>query len=125
MKDGTITLNDGRLVAFADYGTPDQIAVLWCHGGPGSRLEAGVCAAAAARAGLRLIGIDRPGYGRSTAQPGRTIGGWAPEALAVIDQSRPFQHRHGDRRRCRGSAGAHRLHQRSFGAMRTTRLTEW
>ncbi len=40
----------------------------------------------AARAGLRLIGIDRPGYGRSTPQPGRTIGGWVPDALAVLDR---------------------------------------
>ena len=39
----------------------------------------------AERAGLRRIGIDRPGYGGSTSQPGRTIGGWVPEALAVVD----------------------------------------
>jgi pimeloyl-ACP methyl ester carboxylesterase len=32
------------------------------------------------------VGIDRPGYGRSTPQPGRTIGGWVPEALAVADR---------------------------------------
>ena len=42
-------------------------------------------ASAAKRAGIRLVGIDRPGYGRSTSQPGRTIGGWVPEALAVVD----------------------------------------
>jgi pimeloyl-ACP methyl ester carboxylesterase len=43
-------------------------------------------AAAAGSAGLRLIGIDRPGYGFSTPQPGRTIGGWVPDALAVVDR---------------------------------------
>ena len=37
----------------------------------------------AGEAGLRIIGIDRPGYGLSTPQPGRTIAGWVPEALAV------------------------------------------
>lgn len=42
-------------------------------------------ATAAVEAGLRLVGIDRPGYGLSTAEPGRTIGGWVPEALAVAD----------------------------------------
>ena len=42
----------------------------------------------AARAGIRLIGIDRPGYGRSTPQPGRSIGGWVPDALAVLDHLR-------------------------------------
>jgi pimeloyl-ACP methyl ester carboxylesterase len=39
----------------------------------------------ASEAGLRIIGIDRPGYGLSTPQPGRTIAGWVPEALAVAD----------------------------------------
>jgi pimeloyl-ACP methyl ester carboxylesterase len=44
-----------------------------------------MCAPAAARLGLRLIWIDRPGYGRSTPEIGRTIGGWVPDALAVVD----------------------------------------
>jgi pimeloyl-ACP methyl ester carboxylesterase len=85
MTNETITVNDGRTVGFTDYGTPDQTAVLWCHGGPGNRLEPSFVAESAARAGLRLIGIDRPGYGRSTPQPGHTIGGWVPDALAVLD----------------------------------------
>jgi pimeloyl-ACP methyl ester carboxylesterase len=85
MKDSTITMTDGRTVGFADHGSPSDTAVVWCHGGPGSRLEPGFVGDAARRAGLRLIGIDRPGYGRSTPQPGRTIGGWVPDALAVLD----------------------------------------
>lgn len=85
MKNGTITMEDGRNVGFADYGTPDQTAVLWCHGGPGSRHEPSWVSDEAARACLRLIGIDRPGYGLSTPQPGRTIGGWVPDATAVAD----------------------------------------
>jgi len=60
-------------------------AVLWCHGGPGSRLEPAHLAPEAREAGLRIIGIDRPGYGLSTPQPGRTIAGWVPEALAISD----------------------------------------
>jgi pimeloyl-ACP methyl ester carboxylesterase len=86
MKNGTLTMSDGRIVGFADYGSPDRTAVVWCHGGPGSRLEPSIVAAAAARDGIRLIGIDRPGYGHSTPQPGRTIGGWVPDALAVADR---------------------------------------
>ena len=85
MKNGTITMTDGRIVGFADYGSSAQPAVVWCHGGPGNRLEPSFVADAAARAGIRLIGIDRPGYGLSTPQPGRTIGGWVPDALAVLD----------------------------------------
>jgi pimeloyl-ACP methyl ester carboxylesterase len=40
---------------------------------------------AADAAGLRLIGIDRPGYGLSSPSPDRTIAGWVPDALAVAD----------------------------------------
>jgi len=81
------TLADGRTVGFNDFGPPDGETVLWCHGGPGSRLEPGglAGAAAAAEAGLRLIGIDRPGYGHSTPLPGRTIAQWVPDGLAVAD----------------------------------------
>lgn len=84
-KEGTITVRDGRTVGFADFGTPGQVPVLWCHGGPGSRLEPLLVADAARNAGFRLIGIDRPGYGFSTPQPGRTIGGWVSDGIAVAD----------------------------------------
>jgi pimeloyl-ACP methyl ester carboxylesterase len=63
--DQTIGLASGHTVGFADYGIPDATAVLWCHGGPGSRLEPAYLRRAASEAGLRIIGIDRPGYGLS------------------------------------------------------------
>ena len=85
MKDGKITMQDGRTVGFADFGPSNGTAVLWCHGGPGCRFEPEPFASAAARAGLRFVGIDRPGYGYSSPWPGRTIGGWVPDALAVAD----------------------------------------
>jgi pimeloyl-ACP methyl ester carboxylesterase len=81
----TLTRPDGRTVGFADYGPPNGLAVIDCHGGPGSRLSAGAAVSAAAPAGIRLVGIDRPGYGLSTPWPGRTIAGWVPDALAVAD----------------------------------------
>jgi alpha-beta hydrolase superfamily lysophospholipase len=71
VEDRRIRLADGRVVSFADYGPAADMAVLWCHGGPGSRLEPAHLAAQAAQAGLRIIGIDRPGYGLSAPQPGR------------------------------------------------------
>jgi pimeloyl-ACP methyl ester carboxylesterase len=40
---------------------------------------------AAADAGFRIIGIDRPGYGGSTPVPGRSIGSWVPDAMALAD----------------------------------------
>jgi pimeloyl-ACP methyl ester carboxylesterase len=85
-EEGILTMPDGRNVGFADFGDVGGTAVIWCHGGPGCRLEGATVAAEARRAGLRLVGIDRPGYGRSTPQPGRTIGGWVDDALAVADE---------------------------------------
>jgi pimeloyl-ACP methyl ester carboxylesterase len=32
-----------------------------------------------------VIGIDLPGYGKSTPRPGRSIADWVPDALAVLD----------------------------------------
>jgi len=78
-------LADGRTVGLVDLGPADATAVLWCHGGPGSRLEPAAMAPAMVAAGLRVVGIDRPGYGLSTTRPGRTIAEWAPDGLAVAD----------------------------------------
>lgn len=84
-RDQALALQDGREVGFVDYGRSEDTAVMWCHGGPGSRLEPAQLAPNAVAAGLRIIGVDRPGYGLSTPQPGRTIGGWVSDALAVAD----------------------------------------
>jgi pimeloyl-ACP methyl ester carboxylesterase len=83
--DLTLELPSGRTVGVAEYGAPDGTAVLWCHGGPGSRLEPRSLGESARDAGLRIVAVDRPGYGLSPPRPGRTIGGWVPEALAVLD----------------------------------------
>jgi pimeloyl-ACP methyl ester carboxylesterase len=85
--DAVLELPGGRTVGYADHAPDlrDATVVLWCHGGPGSRLEPAPIAADAAAAGLRVVGIDRPGYGTSPPQPGRTIAGWVGDALAVAD----------------------------------------
>lgn len=84
MTDATVVV-DGRTVGYADFGPADGRPLVWCHGGPGSRLQPKPAAAALADVGYRPIGIDRPGYGLSEVQVGRTIGGWVGDALAVLD----------------------------------------
>ena len=81
----TVTSPDGRTIGFDDQEPPDGIAVLWCHGGPGSRLEPVWLRDEAAAAGLRIVGVDRPGYGLSTPRPGRTIADTVADLLAVAD----------------------------------------
>ena len=81
----TVSARDGRTIAYHDYNPGGGIAALWCHGGPGSRFEPQPYADAAGERHIRLIGIDRPGYGESTPLPGRLIGDWPADALAVAD----------------------------------------
>ncbi len=56
---------DGRTVAVAETGDPRGPAVVLAHPAPGSRLHDPDPAATRA-AGVRLIAVDRPGYGAST-----------------------------------------------------------
>jgi pimeloyl-ACP methyl ester carboxylesterase len=49
-------------------------------------LEPGYLGPEATDAGLLLVGIDRPGYGRSTPCPGRTIATCVADALAVANE---------------------------------------
>jgi len=81
-----VRLQDGRTLACLELGDPAGRPVLYFHGYPGSRLEARVAATAAGRLGLRLLAVDRPGFGQSTFQRRRTMGGWAADVGALADQ---------------------------------------
>jgi pimeloyl-ACP methyl ester carboxylesterase len=83
--DLTIRTGDGRQVGACDLGGDGRDAVLWSHGGPGSRLEPAWLQGDAIDAGLRIIGVDRPGYGLSSPRPGRTIADGVHDLLAVAD----------------------------------------
>ncbi|MBC7778510.1 MAG: alpha/beta fold hydrolase, partial [Proteobacteria bacterium] len=72
----TVRLPDGRRLTYAQYGDPAGVPVLYCHGFPGSRLEARQTDAVARRLGVRVIAFDRPGYGGSDFQPRRRLLDW-------------------------------------------------
>jgi pimeloyl-ACP methyl ester carboxylesterase len=78
-------LHDGRHLGFAEYGDPGGIPAFYFHGWPGSRVEARAADRVAAEMGVRLIAIDRPGYGLSDFKPGRTIAQWPEDAGALAD----------------------------------------
>jgi pimeloyl-ACP methyl ester carboxylesterase len=61
------------------------LPVLVHHGTPSSRLitSHGPYERDAAERGLRLIGYDRPGYGESSPQPGRTVADTAADVRAI------------------------------------------
>jgi pimeloyl-ACP methyl ester carboxylesterase len=65
----TVTLTDGRRVAVREGGDLDGAPVLFHHGTPASRHQAGLIEAAARRQGVRLISANRPGYGAAGGGP--------------------------------------------------------
>lgn len=86
VRQGGVTAPDGRTLAWAEFGDPDGDPVIWFHGSPGGRRQLPPDGpGAAARRGMRLIGIDRPGTGASTAhQYGRVVD-MAADVEAVAD----------------------------------------
>lgn len=81
----SVRTRDGRLLTYLEVGDPNGPLVVHNHGGPSSRLEAGLLADAAARNRLRLLCVDRPGMGQSSSQKVRTYAGWADDLVAIAD----------------------------------------
>jgi pimeloyl-ACP methyl ester carboxylesterase len=80
-----VTARDGRKLAYLEVGDPAGPLVLHNHGGPSSRLEANLLADAASTNKLRLICVDRPGMGQSSAQQSRSYAGWADDLVTLAD----------------------------------------
>ena len=78
-----VRTQDGRTLAVEDAGDRDGLPVMVHVGTPNSRHLYGRTVADATTRGLRLISYDRPGYGESTPQPGRTTAGCADDARAI------------------------------------------
>jgi pimeloyl-ACP methyl ester carboxylesterase len=68
-----IGLPDGRLLSYATLGPAGGEPVIFCHSIPGSRVMPEHSATLAYELGLRVIVPERPGFGLSDFQPGRTI----------------------------------------------------
>jgi hypothetical protein len=57
-NDKTLQLHDGRTLGYTEYGAAEGKTLFYFGT---SRLEARFLAEQAAQAGIRLIGVDRPG----------------------------------------------------------------
>lgn len=79
---GTITLPDGRSLAYDDIGDATSAPVVYLHGCPDCRLSR---PPAARVDGVRLIAVDRPGYGRSDADPLGDELTQADDVVAIAD----------------------------------------
>jgi pimeloyl-ACP methyl ester carboxylesterase len=85
LTEQRVILTDGRVLGFAEYGDPNGEPVLEFHGIPGSRLEAWNYDEAGKKAGARVIGVDRPGFGLSSNRKGYRIIDWPSDVLELAD----------------------------------------
>src|SRR3954464_8235846 len=84
--EGKVEGPDGRRLAFSEFGQPRGRAVVWLHGTPGGRRQIpNVARIAAMELDLRIIGVDRPGVGGSTAHLYDEIGDFAADLEALMD----------------------------------------
>ena len=81
----SLELPDGRAISYARYGTRGGWPVLFCHGFPGSRLQAHYLDSAALVVGAEVLAPDRPGIGCSSNYSFGAIAEWAKDAEAFID----------------------------------------
>ena len=79
-----MTLRDGRRIAIAEFGAAAGTPVFYFHGYPASRLEGRLVHRAAVRQRVRLVALDRPGFGCSDFRPG-TLADWPCDVAEVAD----------------------------------------
>jgi pimeloyl-ACP methyl ester carboxylesterase len=73
------TLPDGRKLAYQMYGDPDGVPTFFFHGWPSSRTQAVLMDEAGKELGLCVVGVDRPGIGKSDPKNGRRLLDWPGE----------------------------------------------
>lgn len=84
-KELSIQLPDGRRLGYAEYGVPNGRPVLFFHGSLGSSYIHADMAEIAKQRSVRLIAVDRPGYGLSDSHAGRTFLTWADDIATLTD----------------------------------------
>jgi pimeloyl-ACP methyl ester carboxylesterase len=80
----TLELRDGRALGYEEWGRGDGVPILGFGGTTMSRL-AHLGDEAPEAAGVRLILVDRPGYGLSDFQPGRRLLDWPGDIVQLAD----------------------------------------
>jgi pimeloyl-ACP methyl ester carboxylesterase len=81
--DAAVRLGSGRQLGYSDCGDPRGVPVLVFHATPGSRRLAISSDATAYELGVRVIGVERPGFGLSHYHPRRTVLDW-PDYIAEL-----------------------------------------
>ena len=90
VRETDVTFDGGRVLrtyetVSADASSGAPTPVFWFHGTPNVGAPPAPLFAAAAEHGLRWVSYDRPGYGGSSPNPGRTVASAASDVAAVAD----------------------------------------
>ncbi|MCW2648326.1 MAG: alpha/beta hydrolase fold protein [Pseudonocardiales bacterium] len=88
MKEIDLELDDGRTLHLYDTGgggADERLVVFWHHGTPNVGPPPEPLFPAADRFGIRWVSYDRPGYGRSTRNPGRNLASVARDVARIAD----------------------------------------
>jgi len=85
IKD-TIPLEDGRRLGYKVYGVKNGFPILALHGTPGSRIWFEEDDPISKELGVKLITIDRPGYGISDKKEKRKIIDFNKDINQLIEQ---------------------------------------
>ncbi len=80
-----MTLTDGRVLGFAEYGDPNGYPVFYFHGTVGSRLLAADFDDTAFAKHCRFFGVDRPGMGLSSINKQHSLLSWANDIRELAD----------------------------------------
>lgn len=84
--EGSVAVRGGRRLSFAEFGPAQGIPVVWMHGTPGSRRQIPIDARRMAdEEGIRIIGVDRPGIGTSTAHLYDNVLDWSADLAILAD----------------------------------------
>ncbi len=83
--DRTLRTRDGRQIGFATFGDPEGVPVFYFHGLASSRLEGALAHPVGLQRNVRLVAIDRPGYGLTDPRPGYRIPDVVDDVVAVAD----------------------------------------
>jgi pimeloyl-ACP methyl ester carboxylesterase len=84
--ENLIQLPGGGVIAFEEYGDPNGVPVIFCHGWPSSRTMARLTDEPARELGIRIVSFDRPGIRDSSFQPNRKLGDWPRLLEQVVER---------------------------------------
>ncbi len=84
-SETVVQLPDRAVVAFEEYGDPNGVPVIFCHGWPSSRIMARLTDEPARDLRIRIISPDRPGICGSSLQPERRLTDWPRVVERIVE----------------------------------------